>query len=169
LAPRTGKIGLLINPTNPFGEAERRETQAAAQTLGLDLCIVNATSKDEIDDAFPNFLAQGADALLLGGDAFFFNQRVQIAILSASHKMPAISQYREYVTAGGLVSYGSNLAETYRLTGIYVGRILRGDRPADLPVIQPTKFDFMLNLRTAKALGLKIPATLLTLADEVIE
>jgi putative tryptophan/tyrosine transport system substrate-binding protein len=169
LAPRTRKVGLLVNPTNPLGEAERRETQAAAQTLGLELCIVNVTSKDEIDDAFPSLLTQGADALLLGGDAFFFNQQVQIAILSASHKMPAISQFREYVTAGGLMSYGSNLAETYRLTGIYVGRILRGDRPDDLPVIQPTKFDFMINLRTAKALGLEIPATLLALADEVIE
>ena len=169
LAPRANKIALLINPTNPLGEAEHRETQAAAQTLGVDLCIVNATNKDEIDHAFTDLLAQAAHALLIGSDPFFFNERIQIAILAARHAVPAISHYREYVAAGGLMSYGNNLADAYRLTAIYVGRILRGDRPVDLPVVQPTKFDFTINLRTAKALGLNVPDTLLALADEVIE
>jgi putative ABC transport system substrate-binding protein len=169
LAPRVNKIALLINPTNPLGGAEHRETQAAAQTLGVDLCVVNATNKDEIDQAFTDLLAQGAHALLIGGDPIFFNERIQIAILAARHAVPAISHFREYVAAGGLMSYGNNLAEAYRLTGVYVGRILRGDRPAELPVMQPTKFDLMINLRTAKALGIEIPATLLALANEVTE
>jgi putative ABC transport system substrate-binding protein len=133
------------------------------------LHVVHASNKDEIDDAFQSLMAEGAAALLIGGDAYFLNQQVQIAILAARHAIPAISHYREYTAIGGLMSYGNNLSDAFRLTGVYVGRILHGDRPADLPVIQPTKFDFMINLRTVKTLGLKIPPTLLALADEVIE
>jgi ABC-type uncharacterized transport system substrate-binding protein len=169
LVPRAHTIALLINPTNPFGEAERREMQVAMQTLGLRLYVVHATNKDEIDDAFASMMAEGAGALLIGADVLFFLQQVQIAILAAHYAIPAISHYREFPPAGGLMSYGNNLVEANRLVGVYVGRILRGDRPADLPVTQPTKFDFMINLRTAKTLRLEIPPTMLALADEVIE
>jgi putative ABC transport system substrate-binding protein len=169
LVPRAHTIALLINPTNPFGEAERREMQTAMQTLGLRLYVVHATNKDEIDEAFASMMAEGVGALLIGADVFFLLQQVQIAILAARYAIPAISHYREFPPAGGLMSYGNNLLEANRLVGVYVGRILRGDRPGDLPVTQPTKFDFMINLRTAKALRLEIPPTMLALADEVIE
>jgi len=169
LIPTALTIGLLTNPTNPFGEAERREVQTAVRTLGLELHVANAKDQDEIDASFQNLIAQGARAIVIGADAYYFNQRKQIAALAASYSIPAIAQWSEYTASGGLMSYGNNIPDAYRLTGVYVGRILKGEKPSDLPVEQPTKFDFVINLATAKALGLTIPDKLLALADEVIE
>lgn len=137
--------------------------------LQLHLHVLYAQSADEIDASFASLKAQGAQALLLGADVYFLNQRAQIATLAARHAVPTISHYREYTEAGGLMSYGNNLVEANRLTGNYVGRILGGETPGDLPIVQPTKFDFVVNLKTAMALGLPIPDKLLALADEVIE
>jgi putative ABC transport system substrate-binding protein len=167
--PTALMIGLLTNPTNPFGEAERREVETAVRTLGLELHVADAKDQDEIDASFQNLIAQGARAIVIGADAVYFNQRKQIAALAARYAIPAIAQWSEYTTAGGLMSYGNNIPDAYRLTGVYVGRILKGEKPADLPVEQPTKFDLVINLKTAKALRLQIPPTLLALADEVIE
>jgi putative ABC transport system substrate-binding protein len=162
-------VGLLSNPANPFSEAERREVQAAARSLGLELHIANAKDQDEIDASFGNLVAQGARAIVIGSDAYYFNQRKQIAALAAGHAIPAIAQWSEYPAAGGLMSYGNDIPEAYRLMGIYVGRILKGEKPSDLPVQQPTKFHLVINLTTAKALGLTVPPSLLAIADEVIE
>jgi len=162
-------IALLIEPANPFSQVERREVEAAARTLGLELNVANAKDQDEIDALFPNLIARGARAIVIGADAYYFNQRSQIAALAARYAIPAIAQWREYPAAGGLMSYGNNLPDAYRLTGIYVGRILKGEKPADMPVQQATKFELVINLKTAKALGLTIPDKLLALADEVIE
>jgi putative ABC transport system substrate-binding protein len=162
-------IALLIDPANPFSQVERREVEAAARTLGLELNVANAKDQDEIDALFPNLIARGARAIVIGADAYYFNQRSQIAALAARYAIPAIAQWREYPAAGGLMSYGNNLPDAYRLTGIYVGRILKGEKPADMPVQQATKFELVINLKTAKALGLTIPDKLLALADEVIE
>jgi putative ABC transport system substrate-binding protein len=169
LIPNATTIALLTNSANPFGEAERREAQAAARTLGLELLVANTKVQDEIDASFPNLINQGARAIVIGADAYFLNQRNQIAALAARYAIPAIAQWREYTAAGGLMSYGNNIPDAYRLTGVYVGRILKGERPADMPVQQPTKFELVINLKSAKALGLTIPPTLLALADEVIE
>jgi len=169
LVPTALTIALLTNPANPFGDAERREVQAAARTLGLELHVANAKHQDEIDALFPHLIAQGARAIVIGADAYYFNQRNQIAALAARHAIPAIAQWREYPAAGGLMSYGNNIPDAYRLTGIYVGRILNGEKPADMPVQQPTIFELVINLKAAKALGLQIPDRLLALADEVIE
>jgi putative ABC transport system substrate-binding protein len=170
LTPGVRRIAYLTNPNNPlFGEAERREVQAAAQTLGLELHVGNAKDQDEIDASFQNLIDQGARAIVIGAESIFLYQRGQIAALAARLAIPAIAQWREYPSAGGLMSYGTNLLDAYRLTAIYVARILKGERPGDMPVQQSTKFDFVINLKTAKALGLTIPDALLALADEVIE
>jgi putative ABC transport system substrate-binding protein len=169
LAPEARSIALLTNPTNPFGEAEAKEVQIAAHALGVEINVHHAKSADEIDTVFKTLVAPGTGAVLLGADALFLLQGAQIAALAARHGLPAISNYREFPTAGGLMSYGNNVAEAMRLTGIYVGRILKGEKAADLPVVQPTKFEFVINLKTAKALSLEIPPNLLALADEVIE
>ena len=169
LIPPAVTIALLTNPANPFGQAERREVETAARTLGLELYVANAKHQDEIDALFPSLIAQGARAIVIGADAYYFNQRSQIAALAARYAIPEIAQWREYPAAGGLMSYGSNIPDAYRLTGIYVGRILKGEKPADMPVQQPTKFELVINLKAAKALGLSIPPTLLATADEVIE
>ncbi len=169
LIPTATTIALLIDPANPFSQVERREVEAAARTLGLELNVANAKDQDEIDALFPNLIARGARAIVIGADAYYFNQRSQIAALAARYAIPAIAQWREYPAAGGLMSYGNNLPDAYRLTGIYVGRILKGEKPADMPVQQATKFELVINLKTAKALGLTIPDKLLALADEVIE
>jgi putative tryptophan/tyrosine transport system substrate-binding protein len=169
LVPDAQTIALLLNPTNPFSEAERREVQAAVNALQLKLQILYAQNADEIDVSFLTLKAQGVHALLLGADVYFLNQRIQIAALAARYAVPTISHYREYTEAGGLISYGNNLVEANRLTGIYVGRILGGESPKELPVLQPTKFDFVINLKVATALGLAIPDRLLALANDVIE
>ena len=145
--------------------AEAKEVQAAAGTLKLELRILHASTERDIDAIFQ----QQIGALVVGADAFFYIQRKQLVALTARHAVPAIYQYGDVVRDGGLMSYGNDVADAYRLVGVYVGRILKGEKPADMPVIQPTKFEFVINLNTAKTLGLDIPATLLALADEVIE
>jgi putative tryptophan/tyrosine transport system substrate-binding protein len=162
-------IALLTNPANPITRAERREAEAAARSLGLELHVANAKHQDEIDALFPDLIARGVRAIMIGGDAYFFIQRSQIAALAAQYAVPTIAQWREYPAAGGLMSYGTNLADAYRLMGIYVGRILKGEKPADMPVEQATKFELVINLKTAKGLGLTIPDKLLALADEIVE
>ena len=169
LIPTATTIALLTNSANPIGQVERREVEAAARILGLELNVADAKSPDEIDALFPNLIARGARAIVIGTDSYFLNQRSQIAALAARYAIPAIAQWREYPSAGGLMSYGNNLPDVYRLIGGYVGRILKGEKPADMPVQQATKFEFIINLKTANALGLTIPDKLLALADEVIE
>jgi ABC-type uncharacterized transport system substrate-binding protein len=167
--PKAGIVALLINPTNPFGDAEWREMQAAAQALGLRVHLVQAKDDSEIDEVFPAMIARGAGALVIGADSYFFYRGARLASLAARHSIPAISNYREFALDGGLMSYGNSVVDAFRLTGVYVGRILRGERPTDLPIIRPTKFDFLINLKTARLLNLEVPQALLVLADEVIE
>jgi putative ABC transport system substrate-binding protein len=170
MVPRASTIGILANPANPDTEIETRDAQAATQALGRKLLVVKASSENEIEAAFAALVKQGAGALAVAGDPFFAGKRLnQIVALAARNRMPAIYVIREYAAAGGLMSYGTNITEAGRQTGIYVGSILKGAKPADLPVIQSTKFELVLNLKTAKALGLDVPPTLLTLADEVID
>jgi putative tryptophan/tyrosine transport system substrate-binding protein len=170
MAPRASTIGMLVNPTNPDAEIETKDAQAAAQELGRKLLVVKASTENDIEAAFATLTEQGAGALVVAGDPFFFGKGGnQIIALAARHRMPAIYVLREYPAAGGLMSYGTSFNEAYRQGGIYVGRILNGAKPADLPVIQSTKFEFVINLKTAKALGLDVPPSLLAIADEVIE
>jgi putative tryptophan/tyrosine transport system substrate-binding protein len=170
LAPAEKLIGFLANPTNTaFATTEARELEEAAHILGVRTLTLNASSDDEIEAAFETLVRQQLSALVVGGDPFFVSQRDQIAELAIRHRMPMISQYRENTLAGGLMSYGSNLLDAYRLVGTYTGRILNGEKPADLPVQQSTKIELVINLKTAKALGISFPQTLLARADEVIE
>jgi putative ABC transport system substrate-binding protein len=169
LIPDASSFGLLTNPANPFGEVERREAEIAAQTLGLKLRVAGVKNQSEIDAAFPALIALGARAIMIGGDTNFTNHFDQIAALAAQYGIPTIAQFREYPASGGLISYGNNVREAYHLTGVYVARILKGEKPADMPVQQPTKFELVINVRTAKALAFAIPDKLLAVADEVIE
>jgi ABC-type uncharacterized transport system substrate-binding protein len=169
LVPRASTIGILTNPTNPDGEIETRDAQAAAQALGRRLIVVKASTESDFDAAFATLVEQGAGALAIAGDPFFEAHRDQLIALAARHMMPAIYVLRLDPAAGGLISYGTSLADANRQGGIYVGRILKGVKPADLPVMQAVKFEFVINLKTAKALGIDVPPTLLALADEVIE
>jgi ABC-type uncharacterized transport system substrate-binding protein len=170
LLPRAARIGVLVNPTNvETTERAVKDVNAAADALGLQIQVLNASDGDEIDAAFTTLVTDRADALLVGPDAFFVSRRVQIVILAARHMLPAIYTIPDYAEAGGLISYGTDVTDTLRQQGVYVGRILKGAKPTDLPVIQSTKFQLVINLRTAKAFGLEVPATLLSRADEVIE
>jgi len=170
LVPTAASIALLVNPTNStLTEGETKEAQAAARILGLQLLVLNATTPSEIEVAFATLVRQRADALLVSTDLFFLALSDHLVTLAARHAVPAIYTFRELVTAGGLMSYGAILSDTFRQVGVYTGRILNGEKPADLPVMQPTKFELTLNLKTAKALGLTVPPTLLARADEVIE
>jgi len=169
LVPGAPLIAFLVNPDNPITESVTRDLQAAADTLGRKLLVVGAGTGHELDAAFANAAQQRAGAILLEGDGFLFGERARIVALAARHAIPAIYSQREYVMAGGLMSYGSNIADAYRYAGMYSGRILKGARPADLPVQQPTKFQFVINLKTAKTLGLDVPPQLLARADELIE
>jgi ABC-type uncharacterized transport system substrate-binding protein len=169
LVPQATLIAVLLNPTNPDVELQRRNLQAAATVIGQQLRIFNATSEGDFDTAFVALVQQRADALLVGNDVFFTNRREQIVELAARHAVPTIYAFRQFAESGGLMSYSTNLLEVYRQVGLYVGRILKGEKPADLPVVQPTKFELVINLKTAKALGVKISDNLLSLADEVIE
>jgi putative ABC transport system substrate-binding protein len=170
LVPAAAGIAFLRNPTNPYFSAlETRELQAAATVLGVRLLLLNASSPHEIEVAFANLVAQRAGAFLLGTDPFFMTARDQLVALANRHTVPAIYPFREDAAAGGLVSYGASNRDAFRLVGGYTGRILSGDRPADLPVQQVTRIEMAINLKTANALGLTVPLPLLARADEVIE
>src|SRR5262249_54600032 len=170
LLPKLARIGVLVNPGN-VGNTDRtvKDVKAAATAIGLQIQVLNASNSDEIDAAFSTLVSDRADALLLGPDAFFNSRRVQIAILAARHMVPAVYTVRDYPEAGGLISYGTNVTDAIRQQGVYAGRILKGIKPADLPVVQSTKFELVINLKTAKGFGLEIPPTLLARTDEVIE
>jgi putative ABC transport system substrate-binding protein len=168
LVPSTPTISFLENPNNPIFELTTRDVLAAARAVGLKVQILRASTDREIDAAFTS-LVQTRGALLVGSDVFFNNRVEQITALAARHAIPTMYSYREFVVAGGLMSYGVSITELYRQVGLYTARILKGERPADLPVIQSTKIELTINLKTAKTLGLEVPAKLLALADEVIE
>jgi ABC-type uncharacterized transport system substrate-binding protein len=169
LVPRAHLVGYLVNPTNPITDGEVRNTATAARTRGIQLVVHNAGTDAAIDEGFKTLVRQRIDALIIGNDTFLSSRKEQIFTLAAHHAIPTIYYEREFAAAGGLLSYGTDFADSYRQAGIYVGRILKGATPADLPVQQPTKFELVINLKTAKALGLDIPPTLLARADEVIE
>ena len=170
LVPNAARIAVLVNPANATtAESNLREVQEAALTLGLQIQILNASTIGEIDSAFATIARERPDALLVTGDAFFVARRGQFATLAASDRIPAAYSIRDHVAAGGLMSYGTDLADMFRQVGVYTGTILKGTKPADLPVLQTTKFEFVINRTTAKALGLTIPETLLATADEVIQ
>ena len=169
LIPAATIIGLLVNPTDPRAESQTREMQEAAHALGLQIHIVNASNEGEIDTAFAMLPQIRVGALLVGTNNLFTRRREQLAALAARQGVPAIYQYREYAEAGGLISYGTSITDAYRQTGIYACRVLKGEKPADMPVLRPTKFELVINLKTAKTLGLSIPSGVLAIADEVIE
>jgi len=169
LVPSAIAIGFLSNPTSPLSQSEASDVQAAARALGLRIYVENASSERDIDAAFASFVQQRINALFVSADAFFQNQRDQLVALAARHAMPAIYALPELAAAGGLMSYGPSQTNVYRHVGVYTGRVLKGEKPSDLPVLQPTKFNLVMNLKTAKALGLDVPPTLLARADEVIE
>jgi putative ABC transport system substrate-binding protein len=169
LIPTATVIGLLVNPGSPIAEVLTKASQEAATTLGVQLEVLRASSEAEIDDAFITFHQKQIGALVIGTDAFFSSQAELFAALAIRHRLPTIYEYRPFVAAGGLIGYGGSVTESYRLAGVYTGRILKGDKPTELPVLQATKVELMLNLKTAKALGLTVPLSLLGRADEVIE
>jgi putative tryptophan/tyrosine transport system substrate-binding protein len=169
MTPKAAIIAVLGDPSAPGYQTQEAELQAAARTLGLQVFVVNATSKAEIDDAFAALVQRRAGALILTDAPLFNGRREQVVALAARYAIPAMYTFREFVASGGLMSYASSITDAYRRAGIYVGRILKGERPADLPVEQPTKFQLVINLKTAKALGITVPPTLLATADEVIE
>ena len=169
LLPTARRVGLLVNPTNPNVEGATKDVTAAALATGVEIDVVRASDSREIEVAFAALVRNRADALVVGPDAFFTSRRLQIATLATRHALPAVSNSREFAEAGGLMDYGTSLTEVYRQLGVYAGRVLKGDKPAELPVVQSTKFELVINLPTARALGLEIPATLLARADEVIE
>jgi putative ABC transport system substrate-binding protein len=167
--PKAGAIALLVNPANPYTESETKSVQEGARHLGLQLHMVRASSPNDLDAALASIVEFRADALVVSTDQFLTNHAEQIVALAARHAVPAIYGWRQYAAAGGLMSYAPNQTDGYRLTGVYVGRILKGEKPADLPVQQVVKIELVINMKTAKALGLDVPDTLLALADEVIE
>jgi putative ABC transport system substrate-binding protein len=169
LVPKAVRVAALLNPVIRNAGDILREVQKAARTIGLQIHVLNASTSGEIDAAFASLAHDRPDALFVSTDAFFLSRRVQIAALAARERIAAAYALRHHVVAGGLMSYGTDLADRYRQTGVYVGRILKGANPPDLPVLQPTKFEFVINLQTAKLLGIEVPETLLATADEVIQ
>ena len=167
--PASGMIAMLVNPTSPYLGPETKDVQDAARALGREVRVFHARAERDIDAAFAALVQQRAAGVLVSGDPFFDSQRDRLVALAARHAIPAIYQWREFATIGGLMSYGSSIADAYRQAGVYTGRILKGAKPADLPVIQPTTYEFVINLKTAKALGLTIPSTVLLRADEIIQ
>jgi ABC-type uncharacterized transport system substrate-binding protein len=168
LLPTKTMISVLVNPTNPNAETIVKDTEAAAHALGQRTIVLRASSETELSSVLATGI-QRSDALIVMDDAFFLSQRNQLSSIAASYRVPAVYPWPEFVKAGGLMSYGTSLGDAYRLSGIYVARLLSGDRPANLPVLRPTKFELVINMKTARTLGLEIPPTLLARADEVIE
>ena len=169
LLPNVGTMAALVNPTFPGSDIQARELQAAASTLGRQLHILHASSRRDIDTAFANLVPLKASGLVIGSDPFFNSWSEQLGVLALRHAVPAIYEFRAFAAAGGLMSYGGRITDLYRLGGVYAGRILRGDKPADMPVQQETRVELIINLKTARTLGLTIPLPLLGRADEVIE
>ena len=169
IAPKATTIGMLVNPRGPTTEADRNNVQIAAQAIGQQLVILDVNSEGDIEPAFATLVQRGAGALFVGTGAFLNSYREKLVALAARHALPASYVSREAVVAGGLMSYAPSITDSFHQAGLYAGRILNGERPADLPVVQSTKFEFVINLKTAKTLGLDVPAQLLALADEVIE
>jgi putative ABC transport system substrate-binding protein len=169
LVPQAATIIYVMNQNNPKRDVEMSAAQSAARSLGKDMLVLNAGSERELDAVFATVDQRGAGALLFASDPFFLSRRDQLVALTARHQIPAIYYLREFAEAGGLMAYGNRLTDVYRLVGIYVGRLLKGEKPADLPVQQSTKFELVINFKTAKALGLTVPNMLLVSADEVIE
>jgi putative tryptophan/tyrosine transport system substrate-binding protein len=170
LLPKAVRIAVLVNPANtPVTEATLRDIPEAASALGLQIRVLNASTSREIEAAFTTLGRDRADALLVSSDGFFVSRRVQFVVLAVRHAIPAIYASREYPEVGGLMSYGTDTLDYFRQVGIYTGQILKGAKPADLPVLQSTKFEFVINLQTARALGIEVPNSIQLLADEVIE
>jgi putative tryptophan/tyrosine transport system substrate-binding protein len=169
LVPNPTVIGVLVNPANPAAETQTTDVHAAARSIGRQIHVVTASSEGEFDAAFASLVRHRIGGLLVAADPFFYSRHELVVALAARHAIPAIYEWREFAAAGGLISYGNSITDAYRQIGVYVGRILKGANPADLPVVQPTKFELVINLKTAKALGLTVPSSMQLLADEVIE
>jgi putative ABC transport system substrate-binding protein len=169
LVPKLARIAVLVNPADAMTETQLNSVNAAAGALGLQMEVFDANTSAEIDVAFETMARQRPDAVLVGTTAFLNGRRVQLAQLAAFHRLPAIYAQREYAEAGGLISYGSNIVDAFHQVGLYIGRILKGAKPTDLPVVQSTKFELVINAQTARMLGLTMPPSLLAIADEVIE
>jgi putative tryptophan/tyrosine transport system substrate-binding protein len=169
LVPRAAVFAILVNPNNPTVANDAQAVKAAAHSAGLDLIVVNAATERDLEAAFITLVEKRVEGLIIGDDPFLISQRNKIVALAARHAVPTAYFSREFAESGGLISYGTSIANGYRQVGNYTGQILKGAKPADLPVLQPTNFDFVINLKTAKALGLEVPSTLLARADEVIE
>jgi putative tryptophan/tyrosine transport system substrate-binding protein len=169
MVPKAATVGALVNPNYSASERELRDAQEAATRLGVQLVVARADAESDFNTAFSTLVQQRAEALLVCNSPLFYSRREQVVLLATRHALPAIYERREFAAAGGLMSYGTSLDTAYRQAGVYVGRILKGEKPADLPVVQSTRFEFVINLNTAKALGIEVPATLSARADEVIE
>ena len=169
LVPNATSIGVLVNPNTPETEAERNDLLAASFKIGQQLIVLDVGSDRDIENAFATLVQRGAGAALIGAGPFLTSHRQQLVALAARSKLPTMYPLREYIAAGGLISYGASITEAYRQAGVYAGQILKGEKPADLPVLRSTKFEFVLNLEAAKTLGLKVPPALIALADEVLE
>jgi putative tryptophan/tyrosine transport system substrate-binding protein len=169
LVPGAARVAVLVNPANPTSENVLRDVEAAARAMGLQIQVCNAGTIDEIDTGFATFARERPDIMVVGPDPFFHARRVQLVLLGASNKIPAAYGVRNYVEAGGLISYGASLRDAVRQVGVYTGRILKGAKPADLPVVQSTKFELVINAQAARVLGLTVPPSLIARADEVIE
>jgi len=169
LVPQATVFGMLINPKNPLAAFVERDSQAAALKLGIRLNVLHVSSDAELEEAFASFRQSGAGALVIGTDAFFNNRLEQLAALALRNSVPAVYEYHQFVAAGGLASYGGSIMDSYRLAGGYVGRVLKGEKPADLPVQQASKIELLINLKTAKALGITVPQSIQNRADEIIE
>jgi putative ABC transport system substrate-binding protein len=169
LMPAAARVAVLANPTDPVAESGARDVEAVSRAMGLQIQVLNASTSDEINAAFATFVRERPDALFVVGDAFFTSRRVQLVNLATYHRLPAMFSNREFAEIGGLMSYGSNITDAWRQVGVYTGRFLKGARPADLPVVQASKFELVINAETARMLGLTIPPMLLARADGVIE
>ena len=169
LVPKASLIGVLINPTYLYADTQREEMQTAARVIERQIHVVNASTERELDAAFVTLMEVRTAGLVVTGGPFFLNRRGRLLALTRQHSLPTIYETREFTAAGGLMSYGANIPEMYRQIGVYTGRVLKGEKPADLPILQPARFDIAVNLKTAKVLGLEMPTSILLRADEVIE